>query len=130
MTSDSHRWLEEDTPALRAWVRQQHEHTIAQLSELPARAEIHRRLTELLRTRASGNIVKAGRSYFFRQREEGEELPSLYCCDTLHSAPRRLLDPNELDTDRAITLADTHPSWDGSLLAYRLSVSGSSRMSL
>lgn len=115
---------------MRAWVREQHEHTIAQLSELPARAEIHRRLTELLRTPASGNIVKAGRRYFFRQREEGEELPSLYCCDTLHSAPRRLLDPNELDPDRAITLADTHPSWDGSLLAYRLSVSGSSRMSL
>lgn len=130
MTSDSHRWLEEDTPALRAWVREQHEHTMAQLSALPARADIHRRLSELLRAPASGNTVKAGRRYFFRQRGEGEELPSLYCRDTLHSAPRRLLDPNELDPDGTITLADTHPSGDGSLLAYRLSMSGSSCMSL
>jgi prolyl oligopeptidase len=130
MTSDSHRWLEEDTPALRAWVREQHERTTAQLSAVPARADIHRRLSELLRTSASGNIVKAGKRYFFRQREEGEELPSLYCRETLHSAPRRLLDPNELDPDETITLADTHPSGDGSLLAYRLSVSGSSCMSL
>src|SRR3989442_2078164 len=130
MTSDSHRWMEENTPALRAWVREQHEHTMAQLSAVPARADIHRRLSELLRTTVSGNIVKVGTRYFFRQRQEGEELAALYCRDTLHSAPRRLLDPNELNPDGTITLADTHPSCDGSLLAYRLSVSGSSCMSL
>src|SRR5437867_1075040 len=130
MISDSHRWMEEDTPAVRAWVREQHEYTMAQLSAVPARANIHRRLTELLRTPASGNIVKAGNRYFFRQRQEDEELAPLYCLDTLHSAPRRLLDPNELSPDGTITLADTHPSRDGSLLAYRLSVSGSSCMSL
>jgi len=128
--SDPYRWMEEDTPALRAWVREQHEHTNVQLSTVPARAHIHRRLSELLRTPASGNIVKAGRRYFFRQRNEDEELAALYCRDTLHGAPRRLLDPNELDPDGTITLADTHPSCDGSLLAYRLSVSGSSFMSL
>jgi prolyl oligopeptidase len=122
--------MEEDTPALRAWVREQHEHTMAQLSALPARAGIHRRLSELLRAPASGNVVKAGRRYFFRQRKEDEELAALYCRDTLHGAPRRLLDPNELDPGGTITLADTHPSCDGSLLAYRLSVSGSSCMSL
>lgn len=130
MTRDSHRWMEEDTPALRDWVREQHERTMAQLSAVPARADIHRRLTELLCAPKSGNIVKAGKRYFFRQREEGEELPSLYCRDTLHGAPRRLLDPNELNSDGTIALADTHPSRDGSLLAYRLSVSGSSCMSL
>jgi prolyl oligopeptidase len=122
--------MEKDTPALRAWVREQHEYTMAQLSAVPARAGIHRRLSELLRTPASGNIVKAGRRYFFRQRQEDEELAAHYCYDTLHGAPRCLLDPNELDPDGRITLADTHPSWDGSLLAYRLSVSGSSCMSL
>ena len=130
MTNDPYRGMEEDTPALRAWVRKQHEHTMAQLSAVPARAGIHRRLTELLRSPLSGNVVKAGKRYFFRQRQEDEELPALYCRDTLQSAPRRLLDPNELDPDGTITLTDTHPSCDGSLLAYRLSVSGSSCMSL
>lgn len=128
--SDPYRWMEEDTPALRAWVREQHGHTMAQLSAVPARAGIHRRLTELLRTPTSGNIVKAGKRYFFCRRQGDEELPSLYFRDTLHGAPRRLLDPNELNPDETITLADTHPSGDGSLLAYRLSVSGSSCMSL
>jgi prolyl oligopeptidase len=130
MIGDPHRWMEEDTPAVRAWVREQHEHTMAQLSAVPARAGIHRRLSELLGTPASGNIVKAGKRYFFRQRPDGEELTSLYCRDTLHGAPRLLLDPNEYNSDGAIALADTHPSCDGSLLAYRLSVSGSSSMSL
>jgi len=129
--SDPYRWMEEDTPPLRAWVREQHEHTNVQLSTVPARAHIHRRLSELLRTPASGNIVKAGRRFFFRRREENQELPALYCRDTLHGAPRRLLDPNELnDPGGTTTLADIHPSRDGSLLAYRLSVSGNSSMSL
>jgi len=115
---------------VRAWVREQHEHTVAQLSAVQARAGIHRRLTELLRTPASGNIVKAGKRYFFRQRQEDEEFAALYCRDASRGAPRRLLDLNELNPDGTITLADTHPSCDGSLLAYRLSVSGSSCMSL
>jgi prolyl oligopeptidase len=122
--------MEKDTPALRAWVREQHEYTMAQLSAVPARAGIHRRLSELLRSPAWGNIFIAGKRYFFRQRNEDEELPALYCRDTLHGAPRRLLDPNVLDPGGTITLSDTHPSCDGSLLAYRLSVVGSSCMSL
>src|SRR6185295_5615766 len=130
MISDPYRWMEEDTPAVRAWVREQHERTMVQLSAVPARADIHRRLTELLGTSTSGNMIKAGKRYFFRQRREGEELPALYCRDTLHSTPRRLLDSNDLSSDGTVTLADTHPSSDGSLLAYRLSVSGSSSMSL
>src|SRR4051794_40317141 len=97
MISDPYRWMEEDTPAVRAWARAQHEHTLAQLSAVPARPDIHRRLSELLRTSTSGNIIRAGKRYFFRQREEGEGLPSLYCRDTVHSTPRRLLDPNEID---------------------------------
>src|SRR5882724_4327035 len=128
--NDPYRWMEENTPALRAWVREQQEHTMAQLSAVPARAAIHRRLSELLRTPASGNIVIAGKRYFFRQRNENEELPALYCRDTLHSTPRRLLDPNEFSSDGTNTIADIHPSCDGSLLAYRLSLSGSSCMSL
>src|SRR5690242_10018532 len=130
MISDPHRWMEEDTPAVRAWVSEQHARAMAQLSAVPARTDIHRRLSELLRTTTSGNFVKAGKRYFFRQRQEGEELPVLYCCDQPHGTPRRLLDPSELNPDGTTALADIHPSCDGSLLAYRLSVSGSSCMPL
>jgi prolyl oligopeptidase len=99
-------------------------------------------LEELLRPPGDGNIgaigttgtietiTQAGPRYFFRQRFKDQELSALYCQDGMQGAPRLLLDPSELSSDRTITLADTHPSPDGSLIAYRLSLSGSSRMSL
>lgn len=128
--SDPYRWMEEDTPALQAWVLAQHEHTMAQLSSVPPREGIRRRLEELLRTPTIGSITNAGTRYFFRRRCNEQELAALYWQDAPQGAPLLLLDPNELSTDRSITLADTHPSRDGSLIAYRLSRSGSSCMSL
>jgi len=127
---DPYRWMEEDTPTLRAWVRAQHEYTMAQLSALPTREGLRRRLDELIRTAGVGAVTKAGERYFFLRRSADQELSALYCQDTLHGTPRLLLDPNELSSDRTVRLADTHPSRDGSLIAYRLSTSGSSRMSL
>lgn len=130
MTSDPYRWMEEDTPALRTWVQAQHEHTMAQLSSLPARESIRRRLEELLRGDAKGAIHKAGKRYFFLKRLEDQELAALYCQDEQHDSLRLLLDPSALSSDRTIALADIHPSPDGSLVAYRLTSAGSSRMSL
>jgi len=130
LAHDPYRWMEEDTPDLRTWVTAQHEHTMAQLSSVPARERIRRRLDELLRTHAIADVTKAGKRYFFRQRFADQELSALYCQDAPHAAPRLLLDPSELSSDGTITLADIHPSRDGSLIAYRLSVSGSSCMSL
>src|SRR5215212_1862769 len=127
---DPYRWMEDDTPALRTWVLDQHKYTMAQLSSRPAREGIHRRLEELLRRQAIGNITKAGNRYFFRQRFADQELSALYCQDAPDDAPRLLLNPSELSPDGTITLADTHPSQHGSLIAYRLSFSGSSCMSL
>lgn len=128
--SDPYRWMEDDTPALRTWVSAQHEYTTARLSSLPVREHIRRRLEEVMRAPAAGAVTRAGRRYFFRKRSHGQELAALYCRDAPDGEPRLLLDPNELSPDRTITLADTHPSPDGSLIAYRLSSSGSSCMSL
>lgn len=128
--SDPYRWMEEDSPTLRTWVLAQHEYTMAQLSSLPAREGIRRRLEELMRTPAMGLITNAGKRNFFRQRFDDQELSALYYQDAPDGVQRLLIDPNELSSDRTITLADTHPSRDGSLIAYRLSESGSSGMSL
>ena len=128
--SDPYRWMEEDSPELQTWVQAQHEYTMAQLSSVAAREDIRARLEELLRTPTMGIVAKAGNRYFFRQRSPDQELSALYCKDALHGTPRLLLDPNELSSEGTITLADMHPSRDGSLLAYRLSQSGSSCMSL
>lgn len=128
--SDPYRWMEVDTPALRTWVREQHEYTMAILSSLPDHEGIRERLQELMRTHAIGTVTKCGKRYFIRQRLKDKELSALYYQDALHGAPQLLFDPNELSSDGTITLEDIHPSRDGSLIAYRLSTSGSSRMSL
>lgn len=130
MTGDPYRWMEDDTPALRTWVQAQSQHAMEQLSSVAARESIRRRLEELLRTPAIGNVVKAGKRYFFQQRLKDQELASLYCQDEQHGEPRLLLDPGELSSDGTVTVGDSHPSRDGSLIAYRLSAAGSSRMSL
>jgi prolyl oligopeptidase len=128
--SDPYRWMEEDTPALRKWVLSQHEEAMAQLASVPAREGIRRRLDELMRAPTLDSITKAGSRYFLRQRFDDQELSAIYCQDTPQGALRLLLDPNDLSSDHTITLADTHPSTDGSLIAYRLSESGNSCMSL
>jgi prolyl oligopeptidase len=128
--SDPYRWMEEDSPAVRTWVHSQHEQTMAQLRSLPAREIIRTRLEELMGPSVLGSITRAGDRYFFRQRSDHHELAALYCRDGLQGVPRLLLDPNELSTDGTITLADVHPSADGSLIAYRLSEAGNSCRSL
>src|SRR5678810_942351 len=76
--SDPYRWMEEDSPDLQTWVRAQHEYTMAQLSSLPVRENIWRRLEELIRAPSIGPITKAGTRYFFRQRLKGQEISALY----------------------------------------------------
>lgn len=128
--TDPYRWMEEDTSELRTWVMAQHEYTMAQLLSLPVREDIRRRLEQLMRRPAKGTITKVGKRYFFRQRLDDQELSALYYHDAPHGIPRLLLDPNELSSDGTITLEDIHPSRDGSLIAYRLCLSGSSCMPL
>lgn len=130
MIRDPYRWMESETPALQGWVQEQHAHTLSQLGSVAARADIHRRLTELLRTPALGNIAKHGNRYFFRQRPPGRELSALYYRDMPHGEVRLLLDPNELSSDHSIALVDFHPSGDAKLIAYRCSNAGNSCMSL
>lgn len=130
LVNDPYRWMEEGTADLRTWVVDQHEYTIAQLSSLPVRKKIRGRLEELMSSRVMRVLAVAGRRYFYQQRSGDQELASLYYQDTLHGTPQLLFDPSELSSDSTITLADTHPSRDGSLIALRLSEAGSSGMSL
>lgn len=130
MINDPYRQMEVDTPGLRAWVHAQHDHAMAELSSVPTREDIHRRLEELMDASTFGAIAKAGTRYFFRQRLNGRQLSALYCRDAPNGEARLLLDPIDLSSEGTTTIADIHPSCDGLLLAYRLSVSGSSSMSL
>ncbi|HEY6805360.1 MAG TPA: prolyl oligopeptidase family serine peptidase [Pyrinomonadaceae bacterium] len=128
--SDPFRWMEDDSLELPAWVQEHHEFTIAQLSSLPVREQIHQRLAEVMQTPTVRTVARIGRRHFYRERRLDQELSALYCKDDSHGTIRLLLDPNELSPDHSITLSHVYPSPDSSLIACRLSTAGNSCMSL
>jgi protease II len=48
--TDPYRWLEDqESPKTRAWIEAQNKYTQAQLANLPGRAELTKRLSELMK---------------------------------------------------------------------------------
>lgn len=127
---DPYRWMEADTQPRRAWLQAHQEHAAAVLSALPARAWIRRRIAALMPSCGPGRSVVGGRRSFFLQCASGRDLASLYCRD--HPAGKALLlfDPCAADPGLPATVADIHPSPDGSRVAFRISAAGTSLMPL
>jgi prolyl oligopeptidase len=124
--ADPYRWLEEpDAPATRSWIEAQNALTEAYLAEIPARAALRARLTELWDYERFELPVQEGGRVFFRRNGGLENQSVLYVAEG-HAAPARvLLDPNALSADGTVALMSFVPSPDGKLLAYALSDGGS-----
>jgi prolyl oligopeptidase len=127
---DPFRWMETDSAELRAWVQEQHAFTVTQLGSLPVRAQIRRRLAEVMQTPMVRTVARVNRRHFYRARRLDQELSVLYCKDESDGTVRLLLDPNELNSEHSLTLSHVYPSPDASLIACRLSEVGNSCMSL
>ncbi len=124
--ADPYRWLEDANAEETAqWVARQNEVTYAYLNQLPDRAALLARLTELYDyPRYSLPFQEGGRTFF--SRNNGLQNQSvLYVQDTLESEPRVLLDPNALSADGTVSLNGLSISDDGKLLVYSLSQGGS-----
>jgi prolyl oligopeptidase len=124
---DPFRELEGDGPEVREWLQRQQQRTTEVLARIPTRPELASRIAELGRAPKTSLPLRRGGKRFWRARQ-GEELALLYVDDG--SGARVLLDPNQFDRDRNVTLLDVHPSPDGELVAYRLSRDGSSSAAL
>jgi prolyl oligopeptidase len=124
--ADPYRWLEEpDTSATRAWIAAQNELAEAYLAEIPARARIRARMTELWDHERYELPVQEGGRVFFRRNDGLQNQSLLFVVDAPGANPRVLLDPNGLSEDGTIALAAFAPSSDGQRLAYALSDGGS-----
>ena len=124
--ADPYRWLEDPESAeTQAWVAKQNALTQGFLNAIPTRSRIASRLTELMNYPRYSPPSKHGGRYFFWKNDGLQDQSVLYIQATLDAAPQVVLNPNTLSADGTVAVGATAVSWDGKLLAYGLSRSGS-----
>ncbi len=124
--ADPYRWLEDpDSAETAAWVAAENKVTFSYLEKIPAREEVHKRLTELWDYAKFGIPEKQGGRYFFTENDGLRNQAPVYVLDSLDGKPRLLLDPNTLSADGTVALRDAAYSRDGKRMAYGLSAAGS-----
>jgi prolyl oligopeptidase len=124
--ADPYRWLEDDnSEATKAWVEAQNKVTFDYLEQIPQRAAIKERLTQLWNYERFGVPFKEGGRYFITRNDGLQNQSVLYTMAALDAEPVVLLDPNALSTDGTVALAGYSISDDGNLMAYGLSRAGS-----
>ena len=124
--SDPYRWLEDDnSPETKAWVQAENKVTFDYLNQIPERAKIKARLTELWNYEKYTAPTKQGDHYFYSKNDGLQNQSVLYVADSTTDKGRVLLDPNKLSTDGTVALSGLAISDDGKLMAYGLSGAGS-----
>ena len=124
--SDPYRWLENDTSAATAtWVEAQNKVTNEYLVQIPFRAGLLSRLTDLTNYEKYGMPFKKNGKYYFYKNDGLQNQSVLYVQDSLDGEPRVFLDPNKLSDDGTVALTGLSFSNNGKYAAYRISRSGS-----
>lgn len=124
--ADPYRWLENDTSAATAaWVKAQNEVTFDYLGQIPFRATLKEKLTNLANYEKYGSPFKEHGKYYFFKNDGLQNQSVLYVQENLDAEPRVLLDPNQLSEDGTVALGGISFSNDGKYLAYVISRSGS-----
>lgn len=126
--ADPYRWLEDDvreSDDVRQWVTEQNEVTFNYLESLPFRKQIADRLTQLWDYEKYGVPFHRGERYFFFKNDGLQNQSVLYQQDSLDSAAKVLIDPNEWASDGTVALGSLSFSPDGQLLAYSVQEAGS-----
>ncbi len=94
---DPYRWLEDPNSAeTKAWVEAQNKVTFGFLEQIPARAAIKERLTELWNYERYGTPSREGGWYFFAKNDGLQNQSVLYMHEIARRRAEILLDPNTL----------------------------------
>jgi len=126
--ADPYRWLEDDVRENREvaeWVAEQNRRTNAFLEQIPERARINQRITELWTFEKYGTPFKAGGRLYYFKNDGLQNQYVLYVQETPESEPEVLLDPNTWSEDGTIALAGQQFSDDGRYMAYAIQDAGS-----
>lgn len=131
VVADPYRWLEDFTSdEAQDWLHGQEGYLRSVLDEWPGRDELRTRLDELFHIGGFGYTSLRGERLFFTRREGSEEQAVLYFLDTPDGEPVELIDPMKLADDDPVGLDWWYPSYDGRLLVYGTSESGSEMSTL
>src|SRR5690606_37070249 len=129
--TDPYRWLEEaDSPEVRAWTDEQNAYTRSVVDAIAGRESIKTEARALLEIGHVGapsvRRPKTGPArYFHTKREGAQNQPTLYVRDGQDGKDRVLIDASALSEDGTSALDWWYPSWDGRLVAWGRSESGS-----
>jgi prolyl oligopeptidase len=123
--ADPYRWLEKlDSPQVQQWVQAQNALSQPRLQELPARAWVKARLTQLWNYERYDVPVKRGGRYFYLHNDGAQNQSVLEVADGLEARGRVLFDPNVARSDATVALSEFTPNVRGDLVAYALSDGG------
>ncbi|MBX3210068.1 MAG: S9 family peptidase [Labilithrix sp.] len=127
---DPYRWLEDsDSAEVKSWTETQNAHTRKVLDAISGRERLKGEVTELLQIGyVSGPDIRGSKGalrYFHTKREGAQNQPTLWVRDGHAGKDRVLIDVASLSDDGTTALDWWYPSWDGRLLAWGKSESGS-----
>jgi prolyl oligopeptidase len=127
---DPYRWLEQaDSKETIAWVDAENALTRS-FVDGPVRDRIDAELTSLWNYPKYTLPHREGDRYFFEKNDGLQNQDVVYRMDKLGGEPKVVLDPNTLSPDGTVALQTQAYSFDGKLLAYGISVSGSDRQEI
>lgn len=117
--TDPYRWLEDqNAPETRAWIEEQNAHTQSLIKDLPARAEIKKRLTELTKIDTISIPTERGGKYFLTKRAADQDLSILYVRNGLNGKDEVLIDPHGMSADKTTSVGRVSQTLDGAWMAY------------
>lgn len=119
VVSDPYRWLEDqNSPETRAWIAAQQTCTEAALVSFPGRAQLTKRLGELLHTDFFEAPVERGGRYFYRKHPADQDLLLLYIRRGLNAPEEILIDPLPWSADHSASVTFENVSRDGKFVFY------------
>ena len=124
--SDPYRWLEDDkSPAVEAWVEAENKVTFAYLDQIPYRAQVKERLTQLFNYPKFTAPSRRGEWFFFSKNEGLQNQSVHFIQKGLDGVPDLLLDPNKFSADGTSRLGAFALSPTGKHVLYGVSQGGS-----
>jgi len=124
--ADPYRWMENtEDPELQAWVDAENGLTQGEIGKVPYRAQVAKRLKELLAYPREGLPQKRGPWLVYTKNSGLQNQSVYYRQKGDNGVAETLLDPNALSADGTVSIAAVSFTLDGRLMGYGLSQSGS-----